>query len=137
MVIERPHALQDTVLEHLRQHKVPVTIFLANGIRLQGYVTGFDSYSVLLGRDRQAQLIYKHAISTTLPGEPVRIGQSEEPAAAKVCSRLRPEGIQALSSVHPHVARPMTEWAWWPAHRLVHRLRAAAARLPLSPGHLE
>ena len=84
MVIERPHALQDTVLEHLRQHKVPVTIFLANGIRLQGYVTGFDSYSVLLGRDRQAQLIYKHAISTILPGEPVRIGQSNEPAAAKV-----------------------------------------------------
>ena len=66
------------------KHKVPVTIFLANGIRLQGYVTGFDSYSVLLGRDRQAQLIYKHAISTILPGEPVRIGQSDEPAAAKV-----------------------------------------------------
>ena len=38
MVIERPHALHDTVLEHLRQHKVPVAIFLANGIRLQGYV---------------------------------------------------------------------------------------------------
>ena len=47
-------------------------------------MTGFDSYSVLLGRDRQVQLIYKHAISTILPGEPVRIGLSDEPAAAKV-----------------------------------------------------
>jgi host factor-I protein len=78
MAIGRPHALQDTVLEHLRQHKVPVTVFLTNGVRLQGHVTGFDSYSVLLGRDRQSQLIYKHAISTILPGEPVRVDQSSD-----------------------------------------------------------
>jgi host factor-I protein len=84
MAAEHPQALQDTFLEHVRQHKVPVTVFLANGIRLQGYVTRFDSYSVLLGRDRQAQLIYKHAISTIMPGEPVQIGQSDEPAAARV-----------------------------------------------------
>ena len=69
---ERPHALQDTVLEHLRQHKVPVTMFLVSGVRLQGYVTGFDSYSLLLSRDQQAQVVYKHAISTILPGEPLR-----------------------------------------------------------------
>jgi len=54
MAAEHPQALQDTFLDHVRQHKVPVTVFLANGIRLQGYVTRFDSYSVLLGRDRQA-----------------------------------------------------------------------------------
>ena len=84
MAIERPHALQDTVLEHLRQHRVPVTIFLTNGVRLQGHVTGFDSYALLLSRDHQSQLVYKHAISTILPGEPVRIGQPDEPAAAKV-----------------------------------------------------
>ena len=84
MASDRPQALQDTFLDHVRQHKVPVTVFLVSGIRLQGYVTRFDSYSVLLGRDRQAQLIYKHAISTIMPGEPVQIGQSDEPAAAKV-----------------------------------------------------
>jgi len=71
---EKPQALQDTVLEHLRQHRVPVTIFLTNGVRLQGHVTGFDSYSVYLTRDRQSQLIYKHTISTILPGEPVQMG---------------------------------------------------------------
>ena len=78
MVQERPQPLQDTVLRHVREHKVPVTVFLANGIRLQGTVTAFDSYSVLLSRDRQAQLIYKHAIATILPSEPVRAGWSDE-----------------------------------------------------------
>ena len=62
----------------MREHKVPVAVFLANGIRLQGTVTAFDSYSVLLVRDRQAQLVYKHAISTILPSEPVRAGWSDE-----------------------------------------------------------
>jgi host factor-I protein len=81
MSIGRPEALQNTFLEHLRQHEVPVTVFLANGIRLQGLVTGFDSFSVLLGRDRETQLVYKHAISTIMPGEPVRVGQSDEQGA--------------------------------------------------------
>ncbi len=70
--------LQDTFLDHLRQHNVPVTVFLANGIKLQGTVTAFDSYSLLLSRDRQSQLVYKHAISTIMPGAPVQIGQSDE-----------------------------------------------------------
>jgi host factor-I protein len=85
MSIGRPEALQNTLLEHLRQHKVPVTVFLANGIRLQGLVimTGFDSFSVLLGRDRQTQFVYKHAISTIMPGAPVRVGQSDEQGAAQ------------------------------------------------------
>jgi host factor-I protein len=71
-------ALQDTVLEHLRQHKVPVTMFLVSGVRLQGYVTGFDSYSLHLSRNGQSQLVYKHAISTVLPGEPIQMGRSDE-----------------------------------------------------------
>ena len=78
MARERPQPLQDTVLRHVREHKVPVTVFLSNGIRLQGTVTAFDSYSVLLSRDRQAQLVYKHAISTIMPSEPVRAGWSDE-----------------------------------------------------------
>jgi host factor-I protein len=72
-------ALQGTVLRHVREHKVPVTVFLTNGVRLQGTVTAFDSYSVLLSRDRQSQLVYKHAISTILPSEPVQTGASDEP----------------------------------------------------------
>jgi host factor-I protein len=83
MSIGRPEALQNTLLEHLRQHKVPVTVFLANGIRLQGLVTGFDSFSVLLGRDRKTQFVYKHAISTIMPGAPVRVRQSDEQGAAQ------------------------------------------------------
>ena len=78
MAQERPQPLQDTVLRHVREHKVPVTIFLANGIRLQGTVTAFDAYSVLLSRDRLSQLVYKHAISTIMPSEPVRAGWSDE-----------------------------------------------------------
>jgi len=81
---DRPHALQTTVLEHLRQHKVPVTIFLASEIRLHGHVGAFDAYSVLLVRDRQAQVVSKHAISTILPEEPVRMGRSDEQRPLKV-----------------------------------------------------
>ena len=73
-----PHALQDTVLERVRQHKVPVTIFLTNGVRLQGHVAGFDSYALVLSRDQQSQLVYKHAISTILPSEPLRTERSAE-----------------------------------------------------------
>jgi host factor-I protein len=75
---EQRQPLQDTVLRHLREHKVPVTVFLTNGVRLQGHVGAFDTYSILLVRDRQAQLVYKHAIATILPSEPVRVGQSDE-----------------------------------------------------------
>ena len=80
---DRPQALQDTFLGHLRKHEVPVTIFLTNGVRLQGTVTAFDSYSVLLVRDRQEQLVYKHAISTIMPGEPVRVEQPDQQGAAQ------------------------------------------------------
>ena len=55
--------------EHVRKHDVPVTVFLASGIRLQGTVAGFDSYSLVLVRDRHSQLIYKHAISTIVPSD--------------------------------------------------------------------
>ena len=79
-------ALQDTLLEPLRKHKVAVTIFLANGARPQGTVAGFDNYALLLGRDQQSQLGYKHAISTILPGQPVQIGPSEEHEARKSLS---------------------------------------------------
>ena len=72
MGADRAQALQDTFLRHVRLHRVLVTVSLASGIRLRGHVGAFDAYSVLLVRDRQAQVVYKHAISTIMPREPVR-----------------------------------------------------------------
>jgi host factor-I protein len=59
--------LQDAFLNHVRKSKVPVTIFLINGVKLQGVITWFDNFCVLLRRDGQSQLVYKHAISTIMP----------------------------------------------------------------------
>ena len=66
---ERPLSLQDQFLNAARRSKVPVTIFLVKGVKLQGVITWFDSFSLLLRRDGAAQLVYKHAISTILPAE--------------------------------------------------------------------
>jgi len=63
--------LQDAFLNHLRRDKTPVTMFLVKGVKLQGIVTWFDNFSILLRRDGQAQLVYKHAISTIMPGQPI------------------------------------------------------------------
>jgi host factor-I protein len=90
MAAAHPHALQDTFLEHVRKHDVPVTVFLANGIRLQGIVAGFDSYALLLVRDRHSQLIYKHAISTIVPSEPDRMAQVSDRQATSPDVRSRP-----------------------------------------------
>ena len=75
--------LQDLFLNFLRRDKIAVTIFLVKGVKLQGIVTWFDNFSMLLRRDGQAQLIYKHAISTILPGQPVeadQFGTEQEPS---------------------------------------------------------
>lgn len=63
--------LQDAFLNLLRKNKMPVTMFLVKGVKLQGIVTWFDNFSILLRRDGQSQLVYKHAISTIMPGEPL------------------------------------------------------------------
>ena len=76
---EKAQNVQDVFLNHLRKNKTPVTIFLVNGVKLQGIVTWFDNFSVLLRRDGHSQLVYKHAISTIMPvhaGAAVRRGQS-------------------------------------------------------------
>lgn len=65
--------LQDAFLNHIRKQKVPVTIFLVNGVKLQGVVTWFDNFCLLLRRDSQSQLVYKHAISTIMPGAPIQL----------------------------------------------------------------
>lgn len=66
--------LQDQFLNLLRKNKVPVTMFLVKGVKLQGIVTWFDNFSILLRRDGQSQLVYKHAISTIMPSQPVDPG---------------------------------------------------------------
>ena len=65
--------LQDLFLNHLRRDKTPVTMFLVKGVKLQGIVTWFDNFSILLRRDGQSQLVYKHAISTIMPVTPVQL----------------------------------------------------------------
>ena len=70
--------LQDTFLNSVRKTKTPLTIFLVNGVKLQGIVTWFDNFCVLLRRDGQVQLVYKHAISTIMPGAPVQLFENEK-----------------------------------------------------------
>ena len=75
---DRAQNLQDTFLNHVRKNKTPLTIFLVNGVKLQGIVTWFDNFCVLLRRDGHSQLVYKHAISTIMPGTPVQLFEPSE-----------------------------------------------------------
>lgn len=70
---DKSQNVQDVFLNHIRKQKIPVTIFLVNGVKLQGIVTWFDNFSVLLRRDAHSQLVYKHAISTIMPTVPVSL----------------------------------------------------------------
>lgn len=70
---DKVNSLQDLFLNALRRGKTPVTMFLVKGVKLQGIITWFDNFSVLLRRDGQAQLIYKHAISTIMPAQSVAL----------------------------------------------------------------
>jgi len=74
---EKVNNLQDMFLNSLRRSKTPVTMFLVKGVKLQGIITWFDNFSVLLRRDGQAQLIYKHAISTIMPSHPIDLTEIE------------------------------------------------------------
>jgi host factor-I protein len=71
--VEKKQNLQDTFLNSVRRSKTPLTIFLVNGVKLQGVVSWFDNFCVLLRRDGQSQLVYKHAISTIMPAQPVQL----------------------------------------------------------------
>ncbi|HEY8593470.1 MAG TPA: RNA chaperone Hfq [Sphingomicrobium sp.] len=66
----RPLSLQDHFLNSVRRAKLPVTIFLVKGVKLQGVITWFDAFSLLVRRDGNAQLVYKHSISTIMPSQP-------------------------------------------------------------------
>jgi len=83
IVSNKGQLLQDPFLNALRREHVPVSIYLVNGIKLQGQIESFDQYVVLL-RNTVTQMVYKHAISTIVPGRPVTIATTDggEPAGA-------------------------------------------------------
>jgi len=76
---EKSQNLQDTFLNHVRKGKIPLTVFLVNGVKLQGVVTWFDNFCLLLRRDGHSQLVYKHAISTVMPAQPVQLFEPDAP----------------------------------------------------------
>lgn len=75
---EKQNNLQDIFLNHVRKTKSPVALFLVNGVRLQGIVIGFDNFAVLLSHENHSQLVYKHAISTFMPINPIQLSEEDE-----------------------------------------------------------
>ena len=78
---QKTRNLQDLFLNRIRKEKAPVTVFLINGVKLQGLVVSFDNFSILLRRDGHSQLIYKHAISTIMPSTSIQLFEPEDDPA--------------------------------------------------------
>ncbi|MCZ8278355.1 MAG: RNA chaperone Hfq [Acetobacteraceae bacterium] len=96
MAAEKSQNVQDVFLNHVRKSKTPVTVFLVNGVKLQGIITWFDNFSVLLRRDGHTQLVYKHAISTVMPGAPISLFDGV-PAAAGAGTSTAPASETRLT----------------------------------------
>lgn len=77
MASDRSQNVQDVFLNYIRKNKTPVTVFLINGVKLQGVITWFDNFCVLLRRDGHVQLVYKHAISTVMPTVQIQLFEPE------------------------------------------------------------
>jgi len=75
---EKYQQVQDVFLNKIRKEKMAVTVFLVNGVKLQGVVTWFDNFSMLLKRESHVQLVYKHAISTIMPGGPLDLYDGDD-----------------------------------------------------------
>jgi host factor-I protein len=75
--MSKGHSLQDPYLNALRKERIPVSIFLVNGIKLQGTVESFDQFVILL-KNTVSQMVYKHAISTVVPSRNVRLEATDE-----------------------------------------------------------
>jgi host factor-I protein len=86
---DKPQNVQDVFLNHVRKAKTPVTVFLVNGVKLQGIITWFDNFSVLLRRDGHTQLVYKHAISTVMPGAPIMLFDGAKSEGGMDASRMQ------------------------------------------------
>lgn len=91
-------SLQDPYLNTLRKERTPVSIFLMNGIKLQGQIESFDQFVVLL-KNNTSQMIYKHAISTIVPSAPVRM-QREIPAKVEEKSEIVENSAERSESDH-------------------------------------
>ena len=89
--MERSQNIQDVFLNKIRKAKTPVTIFLSNGVKLQGNIGGFDNFCVLLRRGPQMQLVYKHTIATVVPSAPVSLYEDDE----SYTSSEAPQGVAA------------------------------------------
>lgn len=76
-MMSKGHSLQDPFLNALRKDRTPVSIYLVNGIKLQGQVESFDQFVVLL-KNAVSQLVYKHAISTIVPARAVKLPRTDE-----------------------------------------------------------
>jgi host factor-I protein len=92
---DKVNNLQDMFLNGLRRSKTPVTMFLVKGVKLQGIITWFDNFSVLLRRDGNTQLIYKHAISTIMPSHPLDLAEIER-AFAEQAEKKKPTLLQEV-----------------------------------------
>jgi host factor-I protein len=90
MAQDNVHRLQDTFLEHLQRKRTPVTIFLTNGVKLQGTVVGYDAFCVLLEADGRQQIVYKHAITTTSPGVAIDLQDKSGPTEPAKAPAARP-----------------------------------------------
>jgi host factor-I protein len=97
---EKSQNVQDVFLNHVRKSKTPVTVFLVNGVKLQGVITWFDNFSVLLRRDGHTQLVYKHAISTVMPGAPIMLFDAAK-AEGGPAVETTPTGTLKLQRAEP------------------------------------
>ncbi len=80
-MVDKNQNVQDVFLNHIRKTKTPVTVYLICGVKLQGIITWFDNFSMLLRRDGHTQLVYKHAVSTIMPAVPVSLFDDEDAGA--------------------------------------------------------
>ena len=78
MAAEKSQNVQDVFLNTLRKEKVPVTVFLVSGVKLQGTISGFDNFCLVLRRAPQVQLVYKHSIATIVPAQSISLYKPEE-----------------------------------------------------------
>jgi host factor-I protein len=75
---DKSQNIQDVFLNSVRKEKVPVTVFLVSGVKLQGTISGFDNFCLVLRRAPQIQLVYKHAIATIVPTQSVSLYKPED-----------------------------------------------------------
>src|ERR1700735_4897489 len=104
MATEKAQNVQDVFLNTLRKKKMPVTVFLSSGVKLQGNITGFDNFCVVLRRGPQVQLVYKHSIATVVPSASMRktawMMRPPHRQWRRLCgSAYR---LRGLSRPHPH-----------------------------------